>query len=93
MLTGHCLVSEGSIVSHNNTAQFAPSKTNHRTKLLTTAALKGSLLILGKGYTGGGLASLLHQNEDWQVTPIVRLNFKGPQYESNLRLRYSSAGL
>ena len=70
MLTGHRLVSEGSVVVFINLAQSVRSKRDHRSKLLTTANLKGSLLILGKGYTGGALASHLQEKEDWQVTPM-----------------------
>ena len=77
MLTSVGLVSEGSIVGTINPAQSAHSKTRYRADLLTTAKLKGSLLILGKGYTGGGLASHLQKNEDWQVPPISRLNSNG----------------
>ena len=77
MLTGHHLTSEGSVVLLISPAQSARSTRDNRLKLLTTAGLKGSLLILGKGYTGGGLASHLQQDKDWQVTPTVKLNLKG----------------
>ena len=77
MLTGQHLVPEGSLVVLISPARSNRSKRDFRIKLLTTAGLKGSLLILGKGYTGGGLASHLQQDEDWQVTPIVILNSRG----------------
>lgn len=77
MLTGYRLVSEGSVVDLISPAQSARFTRDYRVKRLTTAGLKGSLLILGKGYTGEGLASHLQQDEDWQVTPTVKLNSRG----------------
>ena len=77
MLTGYRLVSEGSVVDLISPAQSARFTRDYRVKRLTTAGLKGSLLILGKGYTGEGLASHLQQDKDWQVTPTVKLNLKG----------------
>ena len=77
MLTGYRLVSEGSVVDLISPAQSTRSTRDCRVKRLTTAGLKGSLLILGKGYTGGGLASNLQQDEDWQVTRTVKLNSRG----------------
>ena len=74
MLTGQHLVPEGSLVVLISPARSNRSKRDFRIKLLTTAGLKGSLLILGKGYTGGGLASHLQQDEDWQVTLTLKLN-------------------
>ena len=77
MLTGHRLVSESSIVSFINPIQPARSKREYRAEVSSTAKLKGSLLILGKGYTGGGLASRLQEKEDWQVTPIAKSYLEG----------------